>query len=84
MKTRIVFFCSGGCDKSLKLTFPIGTHNKLAKRVEAHQWFLSVLTAPGQGQQTPMDFAPTCPECARQEMPKLFNTDGTLKRPGPS
>ena len=81
MKALLVVFCSGGCEASIKLGFPIANHNKLQKRVVAQGWFLSVLTAPGQGNKVPLDFAPTCPKCARQEMPHLFNTDGTLKVP---
>lgn len=83
MKARLVIFCSGGCGGSLKIMFPIANHNKMQKRVASQDWYLSVLTKPGQGKGVPLDFAPTCIPCARREMPALFDSQGNLIRPNP-
>ncbi len=70
MTNRLVLFCSGGCERDIKVAFPIEM-NSLTGFLMENGWFLSALTAPGQGSNVPIDMGATCRECAERLMPEL-------------
>ena len=77
MVTQILFICSRGTAPSSCLqdvSVPFNgtlTEDDLVKHLHQHGWFLSSLTAPGQGHNTPIVFAPICGPCAEEVMPEL-------------
>lgn len=75
MKQELLLICSGpvlGCTEVVEIPFdePL-TRDRLTELLRARNWFLSVVTPPGQGRDVPIDFAAICEPCAKVVMPEL-------------
>ena len=76
MKIKLLFTCTGpgvsDCLTSIEVPLddPID-RDSLTAHLRTQNWFLSVVTEPGQGRDVPIVFAAICEPCAKKVMPSI-------------
>jgi hypothetical protein len=56
------------CNDAVQVPFPI-ERDMLFRHLACKRWFLSVMTPPGQGKETPIVLGALCPRCAKRVLP---------------